>query len=218
MNFMLEVDAYSILEKCGASLPKYRFAKTINEAQKAADEIGYPVVMKIVSEDILHKSDIGAVKVGLKNTEDVKAAYNAIMESANKAVPNGRHRGVLVTEMISSGVETIIGLGIDPEFGRYIMFGMGGVFVEVFKDVSFRMIPLSLEDARSMIDEVRGSMLLKGYRGDSKKDVEALTKLLITCSNLFLSYPDIKEMDLNPVIVNEDGAFVLDARIGRESN
>ncbi len=218
MKFMLEVEAYSILEGNGAPLPKYCFAKTIKEAQKAADEIGYPVVMKIVSEDILHKSDIGAVKVGLKNAEDVKCAYNAIMESANRAVPNGRHRGVLITEMISGGVETIIGLGKDPEFGRYIMFGMGGIFVEVFKDVSFRMIPLSLKDARDLINEVEGSLLLKGYRGDSKKDIEALIRLLMTCSNISESHPDIKEMDLNPVIVNEDGAFVLDARIGRDNS
>lgn len=217
MRFMLEPDAYELLKSNGIPIPDYRFAQNIDEAEQAANEIGYPVVIKIVSEDIIHKTDIGAVKVGLKNSEQLREAYKDIVFAAHNAVPCGRHKGVLITKMINGGVETIVGLGNDPEFGKFMMFGMGGIFVELYKDVSFRLIPMSNLDAKSIIEDVKGSVLLKGYRGSSPKNIEALISLIMGCSHMIESNPDIKEMDLNPVIVREDGVYVLDARVCLES-
>lgn len=213
MTFLSEPEAYELLKVSGISVMPYAFATNVEEAMKKAEEIGYPVVMKIVSPDIVHKSDAGGVMVGLQDDEQIKTAYQRIMENAERAVPGGKHQGVLITPMVKGGVETIIGLGTDPEFGKFIMFGLGGIFVELYKDVSFRMIPITPNDARDLIDEVSGSALFKGYRGDKSRNISPLVDLIVSCSRLLESHNEIEEMDLNPVIIREDGALILDARI-----
>jgi len=213
MAFLLEPEAYELLKENGLPIMRYGFAASLTEAEREAERIGYPVVMKIVSPDILHKSDAGGVKVGIQDAEELKMAYQYIMENVKRAVPDGRHQGVLIAPMISGGVETIIGIGSDPEFGRFIMFGLGGVFVELYKDVSFRMIPLDEEEAGDLIRDVKASALLHGYRGGKSADVQALTELISSCSRLAENHPEITELDLNPVIVREDGAYILDARV-----
>ena len=216
MPYLLEPDAYALLSENGIPVPKYRLVRNGEEAERAAAEIGYPVAMKIVSEDILHKSDVGGVKLAVQNGAEARAAFQDLMAAAQKTVPGGRHKGVLVTQMVEGGVETIIGLGMDPEFGPFLMFGLGGIHVEIFKDVSFRLVPLSREHARDMVDEVKSSVLLKGYRGNPPKNLEALIDLIMAVSKMSVANPDIQEMDLNPVIVREEGALAIDARILRQ--
>lgn len=217
MKYIIEPEAYRLLQNNNLPVPKYYFVKDECELQEAAAKIGYPAAMKIVSEDIIHKSDVGGVKLNITDFQALKSAYNEIMCAAEKVMPGGRHHGVLLTQMIEGGVETIIGLGTDQEFGRYLMFGLGGIYVEIYKDVSFRILPLSKADAVNMIEEVKGSVLLKGYRGSIPKNIDALVDFLMKCSELALENPNIREMDLNPVMVREDGVFVLDARVFVES-
>ena len=217
MAFLTEVEAYEMLQSHGVSPVPYCFVQQADAAVHAAEQLGYPVVMKIVSEDIVHKSDAGCVVVGISCADEAVDAYAKIMGNAESAVPGGRHKGILVSKMISGGTEVIIGGGIDPEFGRFLMFGLGGVFVELYKDVVFRGLPLNNVDAHQMISQTRASRLLEGYRGQSVKDVDALHNLLLKCSHFFESEPDVTEMDLNPVMVCEQGVYVLDARINVQS-
>jgi acetyl-CoA synthetase (ADP-forming) len=188
-------------------------AKSESEAVKSAEEIGYPVVLKIVSPDIIHKSDIGGVIIGLNTAKDVRSAYKQIMSNAKKHAPDAQIIGVLVQEMAPSSTEVIVGAIKDPQFGPAMMFGLGGIFVEVLKDVTFRVAPITEEEAREMITEVKAYPLLKGYRNLPPADTNAIVKILLNASKLVMEYQQIKELDLNPIMVYEKGAKTVDARI-----
>jgi acetyl-CoA synthetase (ADP-forming) len=191
----------------------FKLAKSEEEAVGFAEKTGFPVVLKIVSPDILHKSDAGGVKVNLKNTEEVRSAYGKILENAKKYNATARVVGVLVQEMAPQSTEVIVGAIKDPQFGQTLMFGLGGIFVELLKDVTFRVAPITREDAEEMIREVKAYPLLRGYRNTPAADVNAIVDVLLNTSRLVMDYPEIKELDLNPVMAYEKGAKTVDARI-----
>ena len=187
--------------------------KTASEAVAAAEKINGSVAMKIVSPDILHKSDAGGVKLNLTTGAEVSRAFEDILANANKYNDSADIRGVIVTPMAKAGVEVIIGTKIDDQFGPIIMFGLGGILVEVLKDVSFRVLPLTPEGAGEMMGEIKASAILDGVRGNPPVDKESLKQLLLKVSEIIESYPEIREMDLNPVIIHEKGFSIVDARI-----
>jgi len=215
-----EYTARDIIESYGFGLPKSVLAKDASEAQSAAGKIGYPVVMKIASPDILHKSDVGGVKVGLDNAEDVEAAYNEMMRIAKSAVPNANIKGVLIQEMINGGKEVILGMSKDPQFGPMLMFGLGGIYVEVLKDVAFKIAPILPREATEMIDAIKSSALLKGSRGERPVDIDSIKEGLLRLSQLVTDFPIIKELDINPLKVFpsgvRSGSVAIDARISIE--
>ncbi|HDI85831.1 MAG TPA: acetyl-CoA synthetase [Candidatus Korarchaeota archaeon] len=210
---LLEPEAKALIADYGIPVTRVKVAKTEDEAVQFAREIGLPVVLKIVSPDVLHKSDVGGVKVNLKTEEEVRRAYREIIESVKSKVPNARIVGVLIQEFAPAGVEVIIGLIKDPQFGPTVMFGLGGVFVEVFRDVSFRVAPLTERDAEEMISEIKGRKLLEGYRGMEPVDKKALVDALVKVGQIGVENPEIKEMDLNPVMAYPSGLKVVDARV-----
>jgi acetyltransferase len=171
------------------------------------------VAMKIVSPDILHKSESGGVQLHIKSRDEAGEAFARIMARARSYDPDADIRGVLVSPMAQEGLEVIIGTKIDDQFGQIIMFGIGGVMVEILKDVAFRVLPISPRSARMMLDEIKAVALLDGFRGRPPVDRRALQQLLLTVSEIIGSYPDIQEMDLNPVIVYEQGLNIVDARV-----
>jgi acetyl-CoA synthetase (ADP-forming) len=210
---LLEPEAKTICMEYGISVTKFKVASNKEESAKYADEIGYPVVLKIVSPDIIHKSDAGGVMVNLKTPAEVAAAYQKILENVKKYKPDANIVGVLVQEMAPQSTETIVGAIKDPQFGQTVMFGLGGIFVEIFKDVSFRIAPLTAEDAKEMITELKAYPLLKGYRNSPPADIDALVAILLNVSRLVMENPKIKELDLNPVLAYQTGAKAVDARI-----
>ena len=210
---LLEPEAKRILALHGAPVSKDGVAATAEEAVALAREIDGPVVLKVVSPDILHKSDAGGVMVGLKTEKQVRQGFSAIMKSASRFDPRAQIRGVLVSPMASPGIEVIIGTKVDDQFGPVIMFGLGGIMVEVLRDVVFRVLPINRATARQMIASIQAAALLDGVRGNPPCDKKALVNLLLFCSELVEAYPEIEEMDLNPVIVHEKGLSIVDARI-----
>jgi acetyl-CoA synthetase (ADP-forming) len=210
---LLETEAKTVCIEYGIPVTKFELARSEEEAVKFANAIGFPTVLKIVSPDIIHKSDVGGVIVGLKNADDVYHGYNQILQNVKKHDPKAKIVGVLVQEMAPSSTEVIVGAIKDPQFGPAIMFGLGGVFVEVLKDVTFRVAPITEDDACEMIRDVKAYPLLKGYRNTPPADIDAIAKILLSTSRLVTDYMEIKELDLNPVIVYEKGAKAVDARI-----
>lgn len=208
-----EPEARELLVKYGLPLSGFRVATDSQEAVAAATDLGFPVVLKIVSPDIVHKTDAGGVEVGLESPEAVRSAYEAIVANARNYKEDADIHGVLVTPMAEKGLEVIIGAVRDPQFGPVVMFGLGGVLVEIFRDVSFRVTPLTEADALAMVEEIKSAPLLKGYRGDLPKDTQALVQALLTVSQVMEENPQIKEIDLNPVFVYEKGIVAVDARI-----
>ncbi|MDM8542863.1 acetate--CoA ligase family protein [Desulfococcaceae bacterium HSG9] len=212
-NCLLEHEAKALFRIHGARIPAEYLAANADEAVKYAQKTGGAVVLKIVSPDILHKSDAKGVRINLKTEDEIRTAYNDIIQNAKKFDSKADIRGVLVAPMAESGTEVIIGTKIDDQFGPVIMFGIGGILVEIMKDVVFRVLPISPAAAGKMIKEIKAYPLLSGARGQAPLDQQALRKLLLLCSELIQSYPEIKEMDLNPVIVYEKGVSIVDARI-----
>jgi len=212
-KFLLEPEAKTVCIKCGIPVTKFRVSKNEAEAVKFAEEIGYPAVLKIVSPDIIHKSDVGGVIVGLKNAQEVRNAYKQILRNVKKHKADAKIVGILVQEMAPSSTEVIVGAIKDPQFGPALMFGLGGIFVEVLKDVTFRVAPITVDEAREMITEVKAYPLLKGYRNQPPADIEAIVKILLNTSRLVMEHQEIKELDLNPIMVYEKGAKTVDARI-----
>ncbi len=210
---LLEHEAKGILTACGLAVPQYKLASTLNEAMEAAEKIGYPVVLKIASEDIIHKSDVGGVKVGIQSKEEVKRAYKEILHRARKSYPDATIQGILVNEMVESGLETIVGSSNDPQFGPVVMFGLGGIYVEVLEDVAFRVAPITKKEALDMIDDIKAYPLLYGVRGEKRKDINALAETISTLSYFSCEFPEIVEMDINPLIVLEEGCKIVDARM-----
>jgi len=212
-KFLLESEAKTVCMEYGIPVTKFKFAKNEADAVKFANEIGYPIVLKIVSPDVIHKSDIGGVKVDLKNEKEVRNAHKEILKNVKKHKTDAKIFGVLVQEMAPQSTEVIVGAIKDPQFGPAIMFGLGGIFVEVLKDVTFRVAPLTEDEAREMITEVKTYPLLKGYRNTPPADIDAIIKILLNASRLVMEHQDIKELDLNPIMVYEKGAITVDARI-----
>jgi acetate---CoA ligase (ADP-forming) subunit beta len=210
---LTEIEAKQVIREAGIAVTETRLAGSQKEAAAISKELGYPVVLKIASPDITHKSDAGGVKTGLKDAGEVKKAYEDIMSSVTKNVPKARIQGVTVQPMARAGVEVIIGTFKDPQFGPVIMFGLGGIFVEVLKDVAFRLIPIEKRDAAEMIEEIKGKALLNGYRGQEPADKDTLAGMLLKISALVEKTPEIQELDLNPVFAYKDSAIAADARI-----
>jgi acetyl-CoA synthetase (ADP-forming) len=178
-----------------------------------AEKAGYPVVLKIISPDIIHKSDAGGVAINLKNEDEVKAAYTRILDNAKKYKEDAKIVGILVEEMATQSTEIIIGAVKDPQFGPTIMFGLGGIFVELLKDVTFRVAPITAQEAAEMVVEVQAFPLLNGYRNTPPADVKAIVNLIVRVSKLVTENPEIKELDLNPVMAYKEGVKTVDARI-----
>jgi acyl-CoA synthetase (NDP forming) len=212
-KILTEVESKDILEEAGIPTARARLATTADEAVAAARETGFPVALKIVSPDITHKSDIGGVKLNLTTPDEVKAAFDEIIAAAKKAQPDARIDGVSVQKMARPGIEVIMGMSQDAQFGPVLMFGLGGIFVEVLKDVTFRLVPITRRDAHQMVQEIKGRPLLEGYRGQEPADVDALEKLLLRLSDFIEKHPEIAELDLNPIFAYKDGAVAVDARI-----
>ncbi len=210
---LTEVESKDILEEAGIPTARARLATTADEAVTAAKDVGLPVALKIVSPDITHKSDIGGVKLNLNTPDEVKAAFDAIVAAARKAQPDAKVDGVSVQKMARPGIEVIMGMSQDAQFGPVLMFGLGGILVEVLKDVSFRLVPITPRDAHQMVQEIKGRPLLEGYRGQEPADIEALEKLLLRLSDFIEKHPEIAELDLNPIFAYKDGVIAVDARI-----
>jgi acyl-CoA synthetase (NDP forming) len=210
---LLEPEAKTICAQYDITTPEFDVASNAGEAVESAKKIGYPVVMKIVSQDILHKTDAGGVKVGLENDAEVKSGFEEIIQNAKKYKKDASIIGVLIQRMAPSSTEIIVGALKDPQFGQTLMFGIGGIFVEVLKDVTFRIAPIVEKDAKEMIKEIKAYPILKGYRNTPPADEGAIVNILLNVSKLIMEYPEINQMDLNPIMVYENGASVVDARI-----
>ncbi|MHC5061305.1 MAG: acetate--CoA ligase family protein [Planctomycetota bacterium] len=213
-----EMEAKEILEAYGFVTPKGTVATTAEQAANIAQQLGFPVVMKIWSPDILHKSDVGGVKIGLKNTQEVMDAFDLMMYRIPKKIPDANILGVLVQEMCGSGKEVILGMNRDPHFGPLMMFGMGGTMVEVLKDVSFYLAPLTAEEARQMLINTKTYKMLQGVRGEKGVDIDAIAEGLQRLSQLVTEFPQIQEMDINPYVIGPQGTtpIAVDARMSVE--
>jgi acyl-CoA synthetase (NDP forming) len=212
-TLLTEVESKQLLEGTGIRVIGAKLAKSAKDAVARSKELGFPVVLKIASPDVVHKSDIGGVKVGLANSTQVSKAYKEIVAAVKQKQPDARIHGVSVQTMAKPGVEVIIGVSKDAQFGPVIMFGLGGILVEILKDVSFRIVPLTKRDAREMIRDIKGYPVLEGYRGQDPSDVGALEDMILKVSAFVEQNPEIKELDLNPVFAYNDGAVAVDARI-----
>ncbi len=216
MDTLGERYAQDILKAAGVQVPESKLAPTPGDAAACAERMGFPVVLKVSSDDILHKSDAGGVKVGMQNAGEVKEAFAEIMDSAREYNPTADIDGVLVQQMVEGGTEVIVGMNRDPQFGPMVMFGLGGIYVELLKDVSFRVAPITPADASEMIDEIRTSKMLQGFRGQPVGDLEALQDCLMRIAQLAQQYPQLAECDLNPLKVFPEGQGIMavDVRFG----
>jgi acyl-CoA synthetase (NDP forming) len=212
-NLLTEIESKELLKKAGIPVVEAQLARSKKEAISVSKEMGFPVVLKISSSDVVHKSDSGGVKLGLANATQVGNAYSEIISSVKQAYPEAQIQGVSVQPMALPGVEVIVGMSKDPQFGPVLMFGLGGILVEVLKDVSFRIVPVTERDAREMIKEIKGYPILEGYRGQKPASIPALEKLIVKVSQFVEKNPQIKELDLNPIFAYPDKAVAVDARI-----
>jgi acyl-CoA synthetase (NDP forming) len=212
-SILTEFESKKILKQVGISVVETKMAKTQKEAVSFSQRMGFPVALKINSPDIVHKSDSGGVKLSLNNAAEVKKAYDEILRKVKKQHPEAAVHGVSVQKMIRPGTEVIIGTSKDPQFGPVIMFGLGGILVEILKDVSFRVIPVERKDAQEMIQEIKGFPLLQGYRGKEPASVPALVEMILKISKFIEENPQIKELDLNPIFAYRNKAVAVDARI-----
>src|SRR5450631_2778356 len=202
-----------VCDAYGIPVPKEGVAKSAADAAKLATEMGFPVVMKIVSPDILHKTEAGGVVVGVKTTADAEKAYETILANAKKYKADAKIEGIQVQQMLAGGTEVIVGSITDGSFGKLVAFGLGGVLVEVLKDITFRLAPATKDDALSMLDGIAAAQILKGVRGADPVNRDALATMIENVSQLIADYPEIAEMDLNPVFATKDGAIAADVRI-----
>jgi acetyl coenzyme A synthetase (ADP forming)-like protein len=208
-----EEEAMQILTYYGFQFPKRALAKTSREAVRLASSIGFPVVMKISSPDILHKTDVGGVRVNVKTASEVEDAFLEITANARRLMPDSFIKGVMIFEMLNGGREVILGVTYDRTFGHMIMFGLGGIYVEVLKDVAFRIVPVSRHDALAMVNQIKTTGLLRGARGERPSDINAIASYIVNLSCLISDFPEIQELDVNPLMVMEKGAIAVDARI-----
>jgi acyl-CoA synthetase (NDP forming) len=213
-----EVEAKQVIRQAGISVVDTKLATSKEEAISVSRKFGFPVVLKIASPDIVHKTDVGGVKLGLETAKQVGKAYEDILQAVRQKHPQARIQGVAVQKMARPGVEVIIGMSKDDQFGPVLMFGLGGILVEVLKDVSFGIVPLAKRDAAEMIREIKGYPLLEGYRGQEAVDVSHLEELLLKVSDFIEQNPEVKELDLNPIFAYSDGAVAVDARVVLEES
>jgi len=210
---LTEIESEEFLGQAGIDIIDTKLATSKEEAISISQKLGFPVVLKIASPDIVHKSDAGGVKLGLKTAKQVGKAYDDILKAVRQKYPEAKIHGVAVQKMARPGVEVIIGMSKDAQFGPVLMFGLGGILVEVLKDVSFRIVPIAKRDAAEMVREIKGYPLLEGYRGQEAVDVSYLEELLLKVSDFAEQNPEVKELDLNPVFAYSDGAIAVDARV-----
>jgi acetyl coenzyme A synthetase (ADP forming)-like protein len=210
-----DAEAWTVLESYGFTVPQSRLAKTSEEAIEIAEEMGYPVVMKIASPDILHKTDVGGVRLDLRSPDDVRDSFDLMVYRAGRYVPDAQIWGCQVQQMVSGGREILLGMSRDPQFGPLVAFGLGGIYVEALKDVAFRIAPFSRQEADEMIREIRSYPLLEGVRGEQPADHEAMVDALLRISRLVTDFPEIVELDVNPLMVFEEGrgAMAIDMRL-----
>lgn len=214
-SFLLAAEGRDLMEAAGIRMPETRIAKSLDDAVRYAEEIGYPIVMKVVSRDILHKSDVGGVALDLENREEIMDAYQAIMSNCRTRMPDARIQGIQVSEMAPEGVELIVGARRDPAFGPTIMFGMGGIYVEVLKDVTFRAVPFSRSEAIEMMKEIRAYPLLLGVRGEDPKDIDTVLDTIIRLGTIIQNCEGISDIEINPLMAYEQGlgAKAVDVRV-----
>ena len=212
-QFLSEIESKELLMQAGIAVTWPVLVCSPVEAAAVAREAGFPVVLKIVSPDIIHKSDCGGVMTGLTGPEAVEQAYNTIMTNVRRHYPQAEIKGISVQPQAEPGTEVIIGVNRDPQFGPAVMFGLGGIWVELLTDVSIRIAPLLREDASEMIRSLKGYRLLQGYRGYPKVDTDTLEDWLLKISDLAINTPSLKELDINPVFAYPSGAIAVDARI-----
>jgi len=210
---LTETEAKELLKQAGVDVVETKLAASKEEAVSLSKQLGFPVVLKIISPDVIHKSDSGGVKLDLKTARQVEKAYDDILKSIKKQFPAANIQGVSVQKMARPGVEVIVGVSKDAQFGPVVMFGLGGILVEILKDVSFRIVPLTKRDAREMIREIKGYPVLEGYRGQEAVDVDNLEELILKVSSFVEQHPEVEELDLNPVFAYSNGAVAVDARI-----
>jgi len=210
---LTEIESKELIKQAGISVSETRLAASREEAMSISRQLGFPVALKVASPDVVHKSDAGGVKLGLKTAKQAGKAYDEILAAIKREYPRAVIQGVSVQKMARPGVEVIIGMSKDDQFGPVLMFGLGGILVEVLKDVSFRIVPLERRDAAEMIREIKGYPLLEGYRGLEPVDVANLESLLLRVSDFVEKHPEIKEIDLNPIFAYSQGAVAVDARV-----
>ncbi|HEY79077.1 MAG TPA: acetyl-CoA synthetase [Dehalococcoidia bacterium] len=210
---LTEIEAKELLGQAGIAVNDTRLAISREEAVSISRKLAFPVALKIASADVTHKSDSGGVRLGLRTARQVARAYDDILTAVKQGHPEAVVQGVSVQKMARPGVEVIIGMSKDVQFGPVLMFGLGGILVEVLKDVSFRVVPLNRWDTHEMVREIKGYPLLEGYRGQEPADVSYLEELLLKVSRLVEATPEIKELDINPIFAYSDGAVAVDARV-----
>ncbi len=210
---LTEIESKELIKQAGIDVSDTRLATSREEAISVARQLGFPVVLKIASPDVVHKSDAGGVKLGLRTAKQVGKAHDDMLATISQKFPQAVVQGVSVQKMARPGVEVIIGMSKDAQFGPVLMFGLGGILVEILKDVSFRIVPLTGRDAAEMIREIKGYPLLEGYRGQEPVDVANLEGILLKLSEFVEHHPEIKELDLNPVFAYGNGAVAVDARV-----
>lgn len=210
---LTEFESKRILKQAGIPVVETKLAKTQKEAVSLSQKMGFPVVLKIASPDVIHKSDSGGVQLSLNNVAEVRKAYDGILKKVKRQYHRAVIHGISVQKMVRPGTEVIVGTSKDPQFGPVIMFGLGGIFVELLKDVSFRVIPVERKDAQEMIKEIKGYPLLQGYRGKEPADISSLVNIILKISRFIEEYPRIKELELNPIFAYRNRAVAIDARI-----
>lgn len=214
-TFIPEVETIDILKTYGLPVPQGKLAGTADEAVKIADEIGYPVVLKVVSDQVLHKSEVKGIELNIRSAQEVREAYKRIHDNVLAIMPDATIKGIYVIRMITGSEEVILGIKRDPSFGPVLMFGLGGIYVEIFRDISFGVAPLSHEEARKMIEQTRAYRILRGSRGHSPRDIDKIVDALIRLGQLAIDYPQIQELDINPLFVLDEGqgSVIGDARM-----
>lgn len=212
-RLLSEPEGYDLLKEHGVAVPEHKIVKDADEAVRAANKMGYPVVAKVVSAQVVHKSDAGGVVTGIKDENEVKSAFDKIIRNVKEKIPNAEVAGIIIEKDMPPGLELIIGGKTDPSFGKVITFGLGGKLVELMKDVSLKVLPIRIEEIEKMIREIKGYVLIKGYRGEQPRDEKELIQIIESVSRLFYEDPKLVEFDINPLILYEKGACAVDARI-----
>ena len=212
-DFLFEHEAKDLCSYYDLPVTKITVEKTEEKIVESAKRIGFPIVLKIVSPQILHKSDAGGVLIDIKNETEVREGYQKIIKNIQAFDPSAEITGILIQEMAPWGTEVIVGSTKDPTFGATLMFGLGGIFVEILKDVSFRLAPITKSDAKEMIQEIKAYKILEGVRGKPPSDINAIVEILLKTSDMIIECPEISELDMNPVLVYEKDAKIVDARV-----
>ncbi len=212
-NVLTEIESKNMLQQSGLDVNETRLAKNMDECADICEKIGYPVVLKIISKDISHKTDVGGVRLNIENLKDAGRNFNEMMTSIKENCPTADISGISVQKMIKDGVEFVCGMNLDPQFGPMVMFGIGGVFVEILKDVSFRFVPVNKIEAKKMIGEIKNQSFFKGYRGKKGVCIDMLADFIVKFSSFVASNKDLKSVDINPLIADSDGLYIVDGRV-----